>query len=126
MVFSLIYGVNMLYKLFPNNPDDPINIFVFDYRPMSHAWACAYICSQVVQPLLVALGIQLIARRSKIDTIYRIELNLYMLFVILDSISFFLWFKSGAEYSYIYWVMAIAAVLLWYRKDNIKKITSNE
>jgi hypothetical protein len=119
--FALIYFASIAHGWFDDSITNKSNWILFNYRPMTDAWNVGYICEQVIKPILMVIGVDLILKRSigeNFPKIYKIEWTIFKLFILLNSISYFLWFRDSDNYQWIFWIMGIAATYLWCRKDN--------
>ena len=110
------------------------NWIIFNYKPMTDAWNVNYIAWQVAIPLFTTVGLNSLIKRlqeyygQKIPKLYRLEWKLFKIFIILNSISYFLIFRDGAEWMWIFWVLGAIGLYSWCTKngeelkENIKDV----
>lgn len=121
LCFSLIYVANTSHNWFSDDPKKLYNLIVFDYKPMTAAWNAAYISQQVIIPLLMTCGVDLILKTAVLEKIYKIEWKIFKTFIVLNSIAYFLIFRNGDHYSWIYWLLCLTGTFLWCKKNNCDK-----
>lgn len=138
--FSLIYIANIAHNWFDDTEPAFIgdtshlhNWILFNYKPMTNAWNVEYLSWWVIIPILITLGINSMIKQideflqkkigERIPKIYRIEWTIFKVFIILNSLTYFLIFKDGDPYYWIFWITSAFAAHLWCKKED--KITSN-
>lgn len=123
LIFASTYFFIELHWFFPDN-DKVFNWIWLTPKPMNLAWNVAYVANQVIVPFLRALAVYTMFGQLKVKRIFLLEIRLYMLFTILDGISYFVWFRTGDEFSILYWILSIAAAIWWCNSKNCNEKTT--